>query len=1633
MSEPSPPRFNPFPGLRPFRSDESHLFFGREEQASTLLHLLRQNRFLAVVGTSGSGKSSLVRAGLIPELHGGTMARAGSAWEVIVMRPGGSPFKNLASSLVEADLYDADNPHSLPRLQATLSRSRYGLVEAVKQSDLVGPEVNVLLVVDQFEELFRFRQQGLESEEAATAFVNLLLTASEQSECQVYVTITMRSDYLGDCAEIPGLAEAVNKGEYLIPRLQRDQKQDAIVRPIEVGGAKIAPLLVQRLLNDVGDDPDQLPVLQHALMRMWDVWAASGDSARPLDFSDLEATGGLADALSRHADEIYEALPEDRHRDVCMRVFKALTEKGSDNRGIRRPTRLERLEAIIGTDRSTLTAVLDAFRAPGVTFLMPGINTELGDRTVVDLSHESLMRGWQRLRTWVEEEAQSARIFQRLSETASLWGDGKAGLFRDPDLQIALSWQDDEDPNTDWAVQYGGDLEAAIDFLQKSRAEAEAEKSAQEAARKRELEQAQQLAEEQRLRLEHQQRSARRQRVMIGGLSVVALIAAIALLMAVIANSRARELAAKEALAASAAEASADAAEASAQEADRAREQMRTERDDLGQRYYLMSLFSADKAIQENKLSRAALELDQCKNRYRGWEWRFLYGRAQSAPGDHLPGDGPACFTSDGQRWISRGTRTMKHKAFVRDLSSGRLLAEFSHESDLSAIALSPDDQWLAALQDGGMITLWNLETQQQEWALPILPDWGRSLAFSPDGLLIAASSAEGTLKVIQAADGTPSFTIPLEKPGKITFSHDGRWLCVAASPPVIVGIATGGIAARLPARAERPIFSPQAPLLATASHDDQSITLWTWDGRELLKERSWKSAPSTRLQDLCFHPDGTQVVSAQAGHLMVWNVANGRAVTGVHTDWMGSLAVSPMGQTVSFSENGGIRIWRYGGEDPEVVTRPHENESRLVQFSPDGNRVAVGPHRGQQELSVNETAGPVVILDSRTGALISKIEVPCRGFSWMPDSRQLVVTRDDEGSHELYDAATGSLVLAFEGGYFAEGRPYVDRSGKWVTSVGSGGPHPFPIRRWDTSTGKPGELFEFDLFWGGGNPGWPVGGYTNATVSPDGFRVAIGSGGTGGIWDLRTSSFKEVSMSPRIAETLEFTSDGNRLYAATGREHFRLFDFEGEEAEVDFVGPSGQISMSEDQRYIVSSGEGVVIWDVASGIPIITLSNDKSLDFISVGWSADGQRVAAGRVDGSVHIWTLITDLQLLADQAREHEEREEWAEAAAKWAQVAKEDPNGARLLAGVAERLEAGGESLLAASGREQARTVLQAALQAEPGNYFLANRIRDLDVTIIRAHGQSGRVDEGVAAATRAIEEASSPEAIGEIIGRLGGCSEILSKVLALQPEDSPLGPAHALGIADVFASDADWKQALVYYDLAIAKEPANASALTGRGIAHAEAGNHAKAAIDWKRALELATDRTLHGKISERIRPYADSVLKQQLMISAGASWRYDDSGEDPGTAWRETAFDDLTWKVGPAPLGYSDSPATTLSFGEDPSQKHATAYFRHQFKLADPGSTNALLLKLDIDDGCVVYLNGAELVRQNMPEGEVSHTMWAARAISGDAEKTWSTFILGPLQSLQAENVLAVEVHQVSESSSDLRFDLEMFSFHLPK
>ncbi|MFZ1221582.1 MAG: hypothetical protein WAO00_20010 [Chthoniobacterales bacterium] len=471
---------NPFPGLRPFREDEERYFFGREHQVDTMVNKLAATRFLAVVGTSGSGKSSLVNCGLRPGLHRGLMAKGASAWRMAQFRPGSNPIRSLAEALAAKDVLFPGSSEGVPReeiVETYLQQSAKGIVEAFRKARL--PEgTNLLVVADQFEELFRYQKletadaQKSAIQENAIAFVNLLLAAATEPDCPIYVVITMRSDFLGDCAQFYGLPEAINRAQYLVPRMTRDERRASIAGPIGVGEAEITPVLLTRLVNDVGDNPDQLSILQHALHRTWEYWESQGREG-PLDLAHYTKIGTMTEALNEHANEAFQLLKTPQSIEACEKLFKALTDLGTDARGIRRPLKLATLTEIAAPngDSEEIKSIIEVFRDPSRAFLMPPVPEPLEPKTVIDISHESLMRVWERLRTWAKEEAESARQYRRLSDTAAREKDQKAQLWRDPDLQVALDWKEEDAPTKAWADLYGGDFESSMGFLERSRAE----------------------------------------------------------------------------------------------------------------------------------------------------------------------------------------------------------------------------------------------------------------------------------------------------------------------------------------------------------------------------------------------------------------------------------------------------------------------------------------------------------------------------------------------------------------------------------------------------------------------------------------------------------------------------------------------------------------------------------------------------------------------------------------------------------------------------------------------------------------------------------------------------------------------------------------------------------------------------------------------------------------------------------------------------------------------------------------------------------------------------------------------------------------------------------------------------------
>jgi len=480
---------NPFPGLRPFKYEESHLYFGRENQIDEVLDKLAKNRFVSIIGTSGIGKSSFIYCGIFPVLYGDYPTDTSSKWEIFTMRPGVSPIKNLAKALVHNELIDfADsekNSLSENIEYALLTKDSNGLVDSIKSKYQQYPR-NYLIFIDQFEEIFRFKDIDTHSHEETLAFIKLIANAVYQAEVPIYVALTMRSDFVGDCSQYPYLTKLVNDSQFLIPQMTRNEKREAIMGPVKVMNGNIDEALTQKILNDIGDSTDQLPIMQHALMRTWDYWQRTTSGKDAISITDYEAIGGMSQALSIHANEAYNELDE-RQKKICEKLFRTITEKSSEGRGVRRPTKLKEIASIADASIEEVVLVIDHFRSPERTLLMPPFNVHLDGETVIDISHESLMRIWVTLNKWVEEEAESSKSYLRLAENAEKHQQGKNSLLRSPDLQIALNWREEEKPTLLWGLRYHPAYERTMLYLDFSQKEFEREQKNKEKQQKRRI------------------------------------------------------------------------------------------------------------------------------------------------------------------------------------------------------------------------------------------------------------------------------------------------------------------------------------------------------------------------------------------------------------------------------------------------------------------------------------------------------------------------------------------------------------------------------------------------------------------------------------------------------------------------------------------------------------------------------------------------------------------------------------------------------------------------------------------------------------------------------------------------------------------------------------------------------------------------------------------------------------------------------------------------------------------------------------------------------------------------------------------------------------------------------------------
>ncbi len=876
----------PYPGLRPFQMQEADIFFGRGEQINQMLLKLETHRFLAVVGASGCGKSSLVRAGLLPALTDGFLSGAQSSWRFVVFRPGDDPFGRLARALhsAEGELMPAE---AAALTAATLNASDHGLLQAI--SDLgVSPDTHVLILVDQFEELFRFRRRaeladGNDAQtvyrlrNAATAFVNQLLKTARQTERVIHVVLTMRSDFLGDCDAFLGLPEAINTGQFLVPRITREQLRSAIEDPLKLVRAWPEPALVERLLNDIGIDPDQLPLMQHCLLRLWSAGVVSQESKVELRLRDYldPHFGGLDSALSNHLDEVYGDLTV-KQQTIAEKMFRSLCDKDDDGKWTRRWMTIADMGRTAAVPPDEVFPVVDAFIRAGRNFLVASRDGTLTPQTTVDISHEALIRQWGRMQAWLQKEQESAQQYRRLLDTARRWKAGTAGLWGTPDLDMALKWRDVEKPSAEWAKRYGGELELTEKFLQAALA-----------------------LREQHLREELAQANALRRRAWwLGAVAAVSLILFVyAWYQQTIAAKN--EIAAKES-----AEKAADltikanASEALARKNELAAERnlalthievghLRTERRDLRAGIYRYWR-AFDEAPPGDRLRLSARSL------LGAWNWHlgipFVHNSSVRAVAFSL--DGKAVATAAGAR------------ARLWNRETGALIAELPHTDLGSVLAFSADSQVLFT----GTQRLYDARSGMPVGPALDIADPAESGSFDASGKKILVGGVRGTCSLIERETGK-----------SITILHPAKILAVA--------------------------FVPESTIALTAGHDG-TVKLWDAVTGKLRHELKH----STALTAVACSADGLHVATGSKDKQMrLWEVKTGTQVGEPlpHQSVVHAIAFHPSEPFIlAGCGNGECRLWSRQTLKSALIVSPHEARAdtpahdasvEVVHFTPDG------------------------------------------------------------------------------------------------------------------------------------------------------------------------------------------------------------------------------------------------------------------------------------------------------------------------------------------------------------------------------------------------------------------------------------------------------------------------------------------------------------------------------------------------------------------------------------------------------------------------------------------------------------------------------------------------------------------------
>ncbi|HOT93325.1 MAG TPA: SUMF1/EgtB/PvdO family nonheme iron enzyme [Anaerolineae bacterium] len=470
----------PFKGLCYFDVNDADLFFGREQLTADLVGRLREQRFLAVVGASGSGKSSLVRAGIVPALRrgmpladGAQLPEDSTRWPIHIITPTAHPLEALATTLTRTVESVTATSTLIDDLKSDDRSLHLYVLKLLSQTTVSGdPRSNrLLLIVDQFEELFT----ACKDPEERHAFVgNLMYAVAPETKGQTVIIIALRADFYAHCAQFDTLREALERHQAYIGQMTQDELRRAIEEPARRNNWEFESGLVDLMLRDVGDEPGALPLLSHALLETW-----HRRENRMLTLAGYTEAGGVQGAIARTAETVYGGLTPEQQA-IARNIFLCLTELGEGTQDTRR--RVTLTELVPGGKRpDAIVDMLDTLADARLITV---------DNEVVEVAHEALIREWPQLRAWLEENRENLRIQRRLGEAAKEWkslGKDEGALYRGARLVEAQ----------EWALMHADELsDLEQEFMDASQALLARQTAEQKAQEQRELELTQQLLKE---------------------------------------------------------------------------------------------------------------------------------------------------------------------------------------------------------------------------------------------------------------------------------------------------------------------------------------------------------------------------------------------------------------------------------------------------------------------------------------------------------------------------------------------------------------------------------------------------------------------------------------------------------------------------------------------------------------------------------------------------------------------------------------------------------------------------------------------------------------------------------------------------------------------------------------------------------------------------------------------------------------------------------------------------------------------------------------------------------------------------------------------------------------------------------